>query len=176
MTRSLAVLLAFVCLGCGGARGPVEELKQSLEALGNPTIAPPRLGREVYGLLDEASRAAVDSRAKALAEATGRPIEPYEILQVRGLARGERLTSIELATPPAPGPTGEERATLELSLAPLSFVGAAPTTAAPRKLRLEVVRQSGRWRIAFPELGKLVGELPIQIGGAPANGPDGGAR
>ncbi len=159
----IAVLVAWSSLGCGGAKGPAEELEQSLEAFGNPTVSPTRLGRELYGLLDDGSRAAVDARAKALAAAAGRPVEPHEVLQVRGLARGERLTSIELVTPPSPGPDGE-RATLQLSLAPLTFVGAATTTAAARQVRIDVVRQGGRWRVAFPDLAKLVGDLPIQLG------------
>jgi|GEM_PF-3943968 len=175
---ALLVVIALALAACSKGNGPAEELKSLFEMLGNPNISPSRLSDMVYTSLDDASRAAVDARAKALGERLGTKIDPDEILQVRGLSSGLRVAKVEAIN------REEERATLEVSFAPITFTGsavaapsapAAPTTAptapaATTPMRVEVIKQSGKWRIAFLELAKFIGSRPIDAASA------GGAR
>ena len=194
---SVIVVLALALGACSKGGGPAEELKSLFEMLGNPLISPSRLSTQVYSVLDEESRAAVDARAKALGDRLGTKVDPDEILQVRGLRSGARVTRVEAIN------RDEARATLEVSFAPIVFspvVGAdagkpvSPTAAAPTSesepgaapivapaqvnaaannapMRIEVVKQSGKWRIAFLELAKFISSQPIDAAAAA-----GGAR
>lgn len=169
------VVIALALAACSKGSGPAEELKSLFEMLGNPNISPSRLSDLVYAALDDESRAAVDARAKALGERLGTKVDPDEILQVRGLNSGLRVTKVEALD------REEDRATLEISFAPIAFTGnvdakapvpAAPgvatAPAAPPPMRIAVVKQSGKWRIAFLELAKFISSRPIDAvaGGA----------
>jgi len=190
------MLPALALASCSKGGGPVEDLKSLFEVLGNPAVSPSRLSTQVYAALDEESRAAVDARAKAIGERLGAKVDGDEILQVRGLLAGARVTRVEAIS------RDEERATLEVSFAPIMFTPVAgveskvaattpPTTvpaaspssaaagvpaeaapgatAAVSPMRFEVVKQSGKWRIAFRELARFVSSQPIDaavVGGA----------
>ena len=170
LIAGVTLILVTGSAGCSGGPGPADELESLLEALGNPTLSSSRLGAELYRVLDEGSRAAVDARAKALGDRLGFKVDAREVLQVRGLTHGGRVGKVEVVA------QDEQRATVEVSFAPILFVAppeskpggaegsgsAAPPQLGLQPLRLEMVREAGRWRLVPRDLAKLVAEVPLE--------------
>lgn len=157
--RSALVLVpaALMLLACGG-RGPVEELRPLLEALGNPTESVAGLSGDLYRLLDAPAREALESRAKRLSELAGVEVEPAWVLQARGVGPALRISRVELVE--TEGDSALVRvyfAKLEVAAEP--GAGAAHSSGVPAPLELRARREAGGWRLSMEELAALVGRL-----------------
>lgn len=158
-------VLAVPATACGGGPGPADEIAPFFELLSSPNVASARLNGRFFALLDEPSRAAVVARAEALSQRLAVPVAPEDVLQVRGLVDAARVSEIKTLA------EGATRATVELTLAPIAFVapgepapashGPASAATAPDTRRLELVKEDGRWRVAFVDLARLVATVPI---------------
>jgi hypothetical protein len=138
-------------------------MRRLFEMIGNPDVSPSRISDELYLVLDAPSRAAIDARAKALSTSLGAAVAPVDILQLRGTVANRRVSRVELVS------QSEDRATLSLTFEPIAFMPATPSNDpkdGPSSMKVEVVKEGERWRIAFTDLDKLVHTLPLAAKGS----------
>lgn len=131
--------------------------------IGNPDVSPSRLNDELYLVLDAASRAAVDARAKALSASLGTAVAPVDVMQVRGTVTNRRVSKVEVVS------QSEDRATLALTFEPIAFGPVVPSNdpqKAPTVMKIDVVKEGERWRVSFSDLGKLIEGLPLAAKGS----------
>jgi hypothetical protein len=151
MSGRLALALALMFpVGACNERGPVEELSPLLEGLGDPTRSPVGLSAELFRVLDESSQRALEARASA---AEGVKLDGAALIQARGVGLGLRISKLEVLE------KGAEKAKLRAFFESVSAVRPA-TRAMPlppgAPVDFEAVREGGRWRLALPELARIV--------------------
>ena len=138
-------------------------MRRLFETIGHPDVSPSRLSDELYLVLDAASRAAVDKRAKALSASLGTAVAPVDILQLRGTVANRRVSKVEVVS------QSEDRAMLSLTFEPIAFGPASPSNdpaQAPSTMKIELVKEGERWRVSLSDLDKFIETLPLAAKGS----------